>query len=67
MPRLRHPALLLLAALAGTARAACNPTGTQVCCEKHEPYSCLNAVWATADHAALVSIQPNETDNEWSF
>ncbi len=59
MTRLRPAALLLFAALPGAAWAACNPTGTQVCCEKHEAYSCLNVDWAAADHAELASIECN--------
>ena len=45
MPRLRLPALLLLAALSGTARAACNPVGTEECCTRVVDEECVAVDW----------------------
>lgn len=49
MIRLRPAALLLLAALPGAAWAACNPTGSILCCTPHEELECDEIEWPRAD------------------
>lgn len=49
MTRLRPAALLLLAALPGAAWAACNPTGSILCCTPHEELECDEIEWPRAD------------------
>ena len=49
MTRLRPAALLLLAVLPGAAWAACNPTGSILCCTPHEELECDEIEWPRAD------------------